>query len=223
LPPAEVLSLIRDGKAATISDLFTALGFKVGGPTDPIQWMVYPRIEKIVANLVEAGLVSQAGETFTPTDLIAKVQRALHLSLKDLTKAYQGAGSRNTFVEPSVIEQLRQCETKKHDLAKVIRFCEELNSSYSSGNYLATSLLIRALLNHVPPIFWHSSFQQIVSQSGRSVKELLKPLEEVSRDVSDLHTHSVIRNKECLPTKNQVEPFKANLEVLLHEIIGKVQ
>ena len=68
-----------------------------------------------------------------------------------------------------------------------------------------------------------TTFQQVVSQSPRSVKELLKPLEEVSRDVADLHTHSPIRHKESLPTKSQVEPFKASLEVLLHEIIVKAQ
>ena len=132
-------------------------------------------------------------------------------------------GSAEVFVEPSVIDQLRQCPSKKFDLAKVIRFCEELNSSYSSGNYLASTLLIRALINHVPPVFGHIAFQQVVSQSPKSVKELLRPLEEVSRDVADHHTHSMIRHKESLPTKSQVEPFKPSLEVLLHEIMVKAQ
>jgi hypothetical protein len=83
--------------------------------------------------------------------------------------------------------------------------------------------LIRALLNHVPPVFGETTFLQAVSHSARSVKELLKPLEVTSRDVADMHTHSLIRQKESLPTKNQIEPFKANLEVLLHEIIARVR
>jgi hypothetical protein len=33
----------------------------------------------------------------------------------------------------------------------------------------------------------------------------------------------MIRHKESLPTKSQVEPFKANVEVLLHELIAKAQ
>jgi hypothetical protein len=131
--------------------------------------------------------------------------------------------STDILVEPSVVDQLRKCASRTFDLTKVVRFCEELNSSYSAGNYMASTLLIRALLNHVPPLFGHATFQQVVSQSPRSVKELLRPLEEVSRDVADLHTHSVIRHKENLPTKGQIEPFKANLEVLLHEIIVKAQ
>jgi hypothetical protein len=143
--------------------------------------------------------------------------------LAEHPEAYKWVGPADIFVEPSVIADLRQSNHRKYDLTKVVRFCEELNSSFSSGNYLASSLLIRALLNHIPPIFGHTTFQQVVSQSPKSVKELLKPLEEISRDVADLHTHSLIRHKESLPTRSQVEPFKASLEVLLHEIIAKVQ
>jgi hypothetical protein len=138
-------------------------------------------------------------------------------------EALEWTGATEVFVEPSVIGHLRQCPARRFDLSKVVRYCEELNSSYALGNYLASTLLIRSLLNHVPPLFGHATFQQVVSQSSRSIKELLRPLEEVSRDVADHHTHSTIRHKESLPTKSQVEPFKANLEVLLHEVIAKAQ
>jgi hypothetical protein len=220
LVPAKVLSLIRDGKVATVAELYAAFG--LDARTDPLSIKLRRRLREMLSDLVEAGLVNREGEKIAPTELIAKIQTALHLSLTELSKASQGAESDDTFVEPSVIEDLRNCMGKKYDLTKVVRLCEELNSSFSSGNYLASTLLIRALLNHVPPVFGHTSFQQVVSQSGKSVKELLKPLEEISRDVADLHTHALIRHKESLPTKNQVEPFKANLEVLLHEILSKV-
>ena len=45
----------------------------------------------------------------------------------------------------------------------------------------------------------------------------------MARGVADLHTHDLIRRKEVLPTKNQLEPFKANLEVLLQEILVEIQ
>jgi hypothetical protein len=222
LVPANVLSLIRDGKAGTVSNLRSALGFDDLPPS--LNPVIYKRrLREILDDLVAARLVTQEGENLAPTELIAKIQKALHISLTELTEAYRRTESRGSFVEQPVIEQLRQLKSEKHDLAKVVRFCEELNSSYASGNYLATTLLIRALLNHIPPVFGQTTFLQVVSQSGRSVKEVLKPLEEISRDVADLHTHALIRHKETLPTKNQVEPFKANLEILLHEVIARVQ
>lgn len=164
---------------------------------------------------------SEAGLYDLHSDLQCLVDRLREIAERPETLEWSGPA--DVFVEPSVVEQLHQCPSKNFDLAKVVRFCEELNSSYASGNYLATTLLIRALLNHVPPVFGHTTFQQVMSQSPKSVKDLLKPLEEICRDVADLHTHSLIRHKESLPTKSQVEPFKASLEVLLHEIIAKSQ
>jgi len=130
--------------------------------------------------------------------------------------------SGETFVHASVIDALRQVKSKQFDLTKVIGFCEELNSAYALANYLSCSLLIRALLNHVPPAFGQANFQQVVSQSGRSLKELFKPLEDIARDVADLHTHSQIGRKESMPTKSQVEPFKPGFEFLLQELIKRV-
>ena len=125
----------------------------------------------------------------------------------------------SVFVELSVISELKATTAAKFDLSKVARLCEELNSSYAAGNYLASILLIRMLLNHVPPIFGHQTFAQVVSNAPRSMKDLLRPLEEKARDVADHHTHSLVRHKECLPTKGQIEPFKPNIELLLHELI----
>jgi hypothetical protein len=108
-------------------------------------------------------------------------------------------------------------------LAKVIQFCHEINGTFNSGHFLGTALLIRALINHVPPIFGYERFDQVVSQSTKSRKELFKPLDDIARDVADLHTHDTIRHKENLPTKRQLEPFKPNVEILLQEIITELQ
>ena len=128
-----------------------------------------------------------------------------------------------SFINPQIVEQLCLVEGFKFDLSKIIQFCEELNSSFNTGNYLASSLLLRALINHIPPIFGHTTFQQVISQVSKSRRELFKPLDDVARDVADLHTHDVIRHKEILPTKNQIEPFKANLEFLLQEVLVEAQ
>jgi hypothetical protein len=224
LVPAKVLSLIRDGHVTTLEGLCNKWNIRnLEIRSDFEGERARAILSHIVDNLAEAGLISTEGGKLAPTALVAKIQQALHLSLTDLSEMQQRPHASDFFVDPLVIKGLCESKNKKYDLGKVVRFCEELNSSYFSGNYLASTLLIRALLNHIPPVFGHTAFNQVVSQSARSVKELLKPLEETSRDVADLHTHSGIRHKENLPTRNQVEPFKANLEVLLHEIIAKVQ
>ncbi len=219
--PVRVLFLIRDGAAASISDLHRELGVIEVPPT--MRFRSEARVRHIVENLAEAGLVTMEGDKIAPTAMIGRIQRALNLSLRKLSEAREQEGSGEVFVNPAVIEDLRQASSQRFDLSKVARMCEELNRAYSSGSYLASALLLRALLNHVPPVFGHHAFKGVVSQAGKSVKALLEPLEENARKIADLHTHALIRHKECLPTRQQVEQFKAGLEVLLHEIIAKVK
>lgn len=139
------------------------------------------------------------------------------------THLIKNSNSTGNFVDLKIIDELRSARSSSFDLSKVIQFCEEINSSFSIENYIATTLLIRALINHIPPVFGQKTFQQVMSQVSKSRRELFKPLEEISRDVADLHTHDLIRHKENLPTRNQVEPFKPSLEVLLHEVVVEIQ
>ena len=111
------------------------------------------------------------------------------------------ANQGGSFIEKSVIDSLGRINSSAFDLSKVIRFCEEINGSFGAGYFLSTSLLIRALLNHIPPVFGHKTFSQVVSQSSKSRKEMFRPLEEIARDIADLHTHDLIRHKESLPTR----------------------
>lgn len=86
-------------------------------------------------------------------------------------------------------------------------------------NYLSSILLLRAVINHIPPIFSATSFAQVVANSKRSVKAILSILEDGARPIADLHTHLMIRKRENIPTKNQVEPYKSAFELLINEII----
>ncbi len=127
-----------------------------------------------------------------------------------------------SFIDTDVLDGLRKAESRRFDLRKLIRFCDELNDAYGRGNYLSCALLIRAIMNHVPPIFGQSTFTQVVSNSGRSMKAVLGRLEDGLRDVADLHTHLTIRKHEALPTRHQIEPYKPSFELLLQEIISVV-
>ncbi len=127
------------------------------------------------------------------------------------------------FVAPQVIAQLRAANPTTFDFKKLIGFCEELNDAYRRGAYLSTALLIRAVMNHVPPIFGQPTFGAVVAQAGRSIKPMLDRLESEARPIADLHTHIHIRQRESLPTKNQVEPFKVSFELLLQEVIARAE
>lgn len=129
--------------------------------------------------------------------------------------AYHGA-----YVDKDRIEDLQCISSSEFDLKKLIEFCEELNVCHSKGAILAIPLLVRAILDHIPPIFKMSNFTEVANnyKNGSSFKKSMLNLENSLRNIADLFLHTQIRKKEALPTKTQVD-FKNDLDVLLQGIV----
>jgi hypothetical protein len=126
----------------------------------------------------------------------------------------------NTFnyIHEDRIKNLEFIKNKDFDLLKLIQLCRELNISYSSGCYLSVAMLVRSILDHVPPIFAKKTFKEVVNNYGsKSFKDSIKNLENSSRKIADSFLHTRIRKKESLPNSNQVD-FSNDLDVLLAEI-----
>lgn len=122
------------------------------------------------------------------------------------------------FVNQNRIKELKTIKNDNFDITKLIRFCEELNSAFSLENFLSTAMLVRAIADHIPPIFCKTSFTEVANNHGsKSFKESMKNLDNSSRKISDAHLHTQIRKKEVLPNSNQVD-FSNDLDVLLAEI-----
>jgi hypothetical protein len=124
------------------------------------------------------------------------------------------------FVSIVRLDELKGIRNPKFDFKKLIRLCEELNSCHKNKNYYAAAMLIRAILDHVPPIFGFQSFSQIANNYAgtRTFRQQMEHLENSSRKIADAHLHTMIRSKETLPTQTQIN-FSNDLDVLLGEII----
>jgi hypothetical protein len=123
------------------------------------------------------------------------------------------------YVNIQRIDELRCVSSSSYDLSKLVRMCEELNICYSSEAYFATSMLVRSILDHIPPIFGYRAFSEIANNhsGGKSFKEVMQRLENTSRKIADSYLHLHIRNSESLPNSTQVK-FDNELDVLLGEI-----
>lgn len=136
-------------------------------------------------------------------------------------------GSRNssqpqeTFVDLTRIDELNKITNSPFDLSRLIKFIQELNMAYFSESYLSCILLIRAIIDHVPPIFGQCAFAGVANNyggAGKSFRDSALHLENSSRKIADAYLHSQLRAKESLPTKVQVE-FRADVDLLLAEIV----
>ncbi len=129
---------------------------------------------------------------------------------------------RPEFVDSDRIDELRAIANENFDLAKLIRFCEEINICYQEECYLAVAMLTRALVDHVPPIFDYSNFTEVANnhggKGGKTLKASFQHLDIGSRKIADFHLHSQIQKRETLPNKTQVD-CRASLDLLLAEIV----
>ncbi len=124
------------------------------------------------------------------------------------------------YVDPDRIAELKNLSNGSFDLTKLVRLCEELNVCFAGECYLAITMITRAILDHVPPIFSCAKFAELANnyKGAKSFKESMLNLENSSRKIADQHLHVQMRGSESLPTIRQVD-FSNDLDVLLAEIV----
>lgn len=122
-----------------------------------------------------------------------------------------------SYIDKTTLLRLTKIQNENFDLSRLISLCKELDDNYSFGNYHSCAMLLRAILDHIPPIFGKSDFADVCSQyGGRSFKDIVRPLSETAKKIADDYLHSQISKKVLVVTKTQVS-FQANLDSLLNE------
>ncbi|MCR4284408.1 MAG: hypothetical protein NUV64_03820 [Parcubacteria group bacterium] len=125
---------------------------------------------------------------------------------------------RIAYVDKSTFLRLNKIESDNFDLSRLIALCNELDDNYSLENYHSCAMLLRAIFDHIPPIFGKKSFEDVCAQhGGRSFKDIMRPLNETAKKIGDDYLHTQISKKVLAVTKTQVS-FQANLDTLLNEV-----
>ncbi len=131
------------------------------------------------------------------------------------------AKSGDPYVHPTRLVELRAIPSSQFDLSRLIRLCEELNVCYANECFMAVTMLVRTILDHVPPIFQFHTFDEVVNNyggGGKSFKETMQRLDGFARPIASGQLHQRIRGQEALPNRIQVA-FSAPLDLLLGEIV----
>lgn len=137
--------------------------------------------------------------------------------------AAQSSGAAVVYVDPSRITELRHLTGPRFSTVKLVRLCEELNACTANESYLAAIMLLRAIIDHVPPIFSCQDFDQVVSQTnGRSLQPQLNRLNSQAKDVANRFLHAQIGSTEGLPKRTQVD-FRSELDALLGEVVARLR
>ncbi len=106
------------------------------------------------------------------------------------------------YVNAKRIAELKELEIKNFDFTKLISLCLELNLANKSGMFLTIPMLIRAIIDHVPPLFNKTTFVDMCGSYGnRSFQEIMLRLEKSSRKIADSFLHLPIEIEKLYQTK----------------------
>ena len=167
------------------------------------------------------------GEKSDFNDIIKHDLPAVDVKLDQLLLEYEKSlpsYKTDPYVAEERIAELAEIEKPKFDTAKLIRLLRELNVAYSSDSHFTVGILVRATLDHVPPVFGCTSFTEVANnyKGTKSFKGAMQRLNDSLRNLADSYLHVQIRKIESLPTMNQVD-FRAELDALLYEVSRLLQ
>ena len=167
------------------------------------------------------------GEKNDFNDIIKHDLPAIETKLDQLLVGFEKLLPNNKaapYVAEERITELAEIEIGQFDTAKLIRLLRELNAAYNNDSHFAVGILVRAIIDHVPPIFECASFVEVVNnyKGTKSFKGAMRHLNDSLRNLADSYLHVQIRKIESLPTMNQVD-FRADLDALLSEVSRVLQ
>jgi hypothetical protein len=146
------------------------------------------------------------------------VEEKLDQLLADFAKSLPNSQSAS-YISEERISEIAEIQSSKFDTRKLIQLMNELNNAYICECPYSVGIIVRAIIDHVPPIFELSSFHEVANnyKGTKSFKHSMQHLNNSLRSFADSYLHLQIRRSESLPNKIQID-FRADLDALLSEV-----
>lgn len=132
--------------------------------------------------------------------------------------------SRATYVDAQVISAIRaHSGPGRLDRAKLLRLIDELNDNYAKGSTYAAHAVLRAVLDHIPPLLGCTSFTAVVNNYpwSRTDKAYMRRLLDFKLQADDA-MHRQISAKTDLLSLHDIPP-RAWVNRLLQECASASQ
>lgn len=226
-PFKEYIKLIHEGKSEKTALKLTIETYNIENELEKTRKIFDKSLKYLTAEILikseeQYKIANIQSENFFWTDPNGHFVYDEDLHLKQLTSLGKSRFNNSIFVDKTRIESLNEIRSPLFDLSKLVKLAEELNDAHRLENYFSVGVLVRAILDHIPPIFKKKSFGEVANNHGsKSFKDVMLNLDNFSRKIADGILHSHIKRKESLPNAITVD-CKHGLDVLIGEIINEL-
>ncbi|MEV4429809.1 hypothetical protein ACN9M0_32870 [Streptomyces sp. R-07] len=139
-----------------------------------------------------------------------------------IAPAASGTTDRGAYVAADLLEDLVEAGAKSTwKVHKLVALCQGLNDAYAAGNPYVCAAMIRAILDHIPPLFGHTSFDQVAAQHRFAMQKTDKAHAKVlagSRVIGDDVMHRPIGPSVPAISMGDI-PEPVRLSAVLHEVL----
>ncbi|MFC7934452.1 hypothetical protein [Streptomyces cinereoruber] len=126
------------------------------------------------------------------------------------------------YLDDALLTELESAaQGTKWKVGKLLALCRELNSNFAARNPYACAALIRAVTDHIPPLFGQADFKQVAAQhvfamqrTDKAHAQELVRFKEIAHDA----LHRPISSSLPLITMADL-PAPARLRAVLHELV----
>ncbi|PIY70389.1 hypothetical protein COY89_01390 [Candidatus Roizmanbacteria bacterium CG_4_10_14_0_8_um_filter_36_36] len=108
-----------------------------------------------------------------------------------------------SYIKQEIIEGFVK-KSNGFDYKKLIKLFTELNSNYAAGYQYSSSMIIRAIFDHIPPLLGFNSFDEVVNNYSwsRTDKEYMKKLLDFKNEGDDALHRQISQAQDLLQIEN---------------------
>ncbi|MGW8722859.1 hypothetical protein ACWGNR_26625 [Streptomyces althioticus] len=130
----------------------------------------------------------------------------------------------NSYVSSKIVDDLKGlAPSSKLNCEKLLKLIGELNAAYSSGHAYSALAMVRAIIDHIPPIFDFTKFSEVHSNWpwGRTDKNYISKLSDFRATADDVLHRQISNNADLIEMEDL--PPRTWLNRLLQECIQQLK
>lgn len=137
-------------------------------------------------------------------------------------KNYDFSPVKNLSVSQYIHQEIIEGFVSKSDVfnyQKLVKVLNELNTNYAVGYVYSASMLIRSILDHIPPLFGYSDFKEVVNNYswGETDLKYMKKLLDFKNEADDVLHRQISHNSDLITLEDL--PTSVRINRLLQECL----